>query len=481
MKTNKFCSAWSALPFGVLLGFFINSVESLALDATPTSTVRVIHSFLPPAPGEDARIPYAPLLFVPADNLLYGVGSAGPAGSFKGALFRISPSGDFYDLIYAFSGTEVRSPGVGLLLASDGALYGTAASGGAARGAFGGVYRLNRDTSGFEQLHVFSSSPDGAGPSGALVEGPGGFLYGVTDKGGSSGGAGTVFKLSKSGTDYETIRSFSAAGGGPARPAESLTVGGDGMLYGVSAEGGVNQAGTVYRMTADGSAPQVLRSFSTAAPDADGQTPSGALVQVGDWILGVASRGGSRNGGIVYRLQLSGDNYQVLHRFAGAPAEGSTPYGQLTLGLDGKLYGTTLNGGSGGVGTIYRIGAAGEGFETVWHFQRGDKGPQLPQSGLALGSEGEFYGTSTGGGDTGFGTVFRFHPPIRCAAAQTQTDWVFEWTANGLTYHLQQTDRIDPPISWDNIDAEIEKDGTVRRLRTTIPTSTRFFRLFADE
>jgi uncharacterized repeat protein (TIGR03803 family) len=451
-----------------------------AQDAPRTESISILHSFLPPAPGEDARTPYAPPLLVLEDHLLYGVGSAGPAASFRGAVFRTSLNGDFYDLIYAFATTDVRAPNMGLILGSDGMLYGTAPSGGPVRGNAGGVFRFNRDGTGFQTLHVFTNSPDGAGPSGPVMEGPGGFLFGVTGRGGSIGGGGTVYKLSKDGSLYTVIQSFNSTSGGPAGPSQSLLLGSDGMLYGTSVEGGTNGVGSVYRLAIDGTAFQLLKSFSNRQADADGQSPNGPLIAQGDELIGTTSGGGTKNAGTLYRLKGDGGQYRVVHRFAGGPTEGANPYGNLVTGLDGKLYGTTLNGGSGSVGTIYRFEADGTSFEVLRHIQR-DKGePQLPQSGLVASASGEFYGTSTGGGDTGFGTVFRFHPPVRYTVSPRLGEWILEWVANGIDYRAQQTERLEANTVWTDVVTALEVDGRFRRLRIAAPNSDRFIRLFAD-
>ena len=448
---------------------------------TPTvSSIAILHSFLPPAPGEDARTPYAPPLLVLGDNLLYGVGSAGPSVSFRGAVFRTSLSGDFYDLIYAFATTDVRAPNMGLILGSDGMLYGTAPSGGPTRGNAGGVYRLNRDGTGFQSIHVFTNTPEGAAPSGPVLEGPGGFLYGVTGRGGENGGGGTVYKVSKDGSVYAVLRSFNSTNGGPVSPSQSLTLGKDGLLYGISVEGGTNSVGSVYRLAPDGTGFQVLKSFSNRQADADGQSPNGPLLEVDDVLVGTTSGGGTKSSGTVYQLKRDGSQYQVIHRFAGAPTEGANPYGNLVSGIDGKLYGTTLNGGTGSVGTLYRLKPDGTEFEVLWHIQR-DKGqPQLPQSGLVAGGDGEFFGTSTGGGDTGFGTVFRFHPPIRYTVARAPGEWILEWVANGLNYRAQETERLEESTVWVDIGTVPESVGVLRRIRIPSPDSNRFIRLFAD-
>ncbi len=87
----------------------------------------------------------------------------------------------------------------------------------------------------------------------------------------------------------------------------------------------------------------------------------------------------------------------------------------LVQGTDGGIYGTTSEGGSGcdsrGCGTVFKISPEG-GFITIYSFCTEINCPNgfLPQAGLVLGTDGNFYGTTAGGGANGYGTIFRITP-----------------------------------------------------------------------
>jgi uncharacterized repeat protein (TIGR03803 family) len=104
----------------------------------------------------------------------------------------------------------------------------------------------------------------------------------------------------------------------------------------------------------------------------------------------------------------------VLHSFAGGSSDGSNPYADLIELRDGNFYGTTVGGGANGIGTVFRITAAG--VETVLYSFAGGSDGSSPQAGLIDGSDGNFYGTTELGGlhnlGTGQnrGTVFRITP-----------------------------------------------------------------------
>jgi uncharacterized repeat protein (TIGR03803 family) len=67
----------------------------------------------------------------------------------------------------------------------------------------------------------------------------------------------------------------------------------------------------------------------------------------------------------------------------------------------GNLYGTTLNGGTTGNGTIFKVDATGQ--ETVLYSFTGGTDGANPQAGLIMDSVGNLYGTTTGGGQSGGG------------------------------------------------------------------------------
>ena len=101
----------------------------------------------------------------------------------------------------------------------------------------------------------------------------------------------------------------------------------------------------------------------------------------------------------------------ALHAFNGAP-DGREPIAGLTLGAAGNLYGTTYYGGTHDMGLVYRLARRGTGFELspLYSFQGGQDGAR-PSGGVTVGSDGNLYGTTSGGGQHGAGTVYKLSPP----------------------------------------------------------------------
>jgi len=133
-----------------------------------------------------------------------------------------------------------------MIQGNEGVLYGTTTLGGSEDA--GTVFKLNTDGTGCAPLHSFSSGGDDAQqPSGCLIEGPDGALYGVTSRGGAYG-SGTVFKMNKDGSGFVVIHSFVDSGGDGATPISALMRGGDGALYGTASEGGDFSSGIVFRL-----------------------------------------------------------------------------------------------------------------------------------------------------------------------------------------------------------------------------------------
>jgi uncharacterized repeat protein (TIGR03803 family) len=136
------------------------------------------------------------------------------------------------------------------------------------------------------------------------------------------------------------------------------------------------------------------------APD-DGFTmsPTGIL-------FGTASTGGASGYGVVFAVLAKG-NMKVLHSFAGG-SDGATPNGRVIRNTDGVLFGTTTAGGASGLGTVFRL--AGTKETVLYSFAGGTDGA-VPQAALIMDAAGNLYGTTSAGGPAGNGTVFELIAP----------------------------------------------------------------------
>lgn len=226
-----------------------------------------------------------------------------PRGANDGTVFKITPSGTLTTL-YTFSGTDGDNPQAGLILATDGNFYGTTANGGTSSNCGGGCGTVFRITPGgsLTTLHSFDLT-DGQDVVAGLVEGTDGNLYGMTLGGGTGGGNnGTVFKVTPGGT-FTTLHNFNNTDG--YQPRAGLVQGSDGNFYGMTFQGGTHGQGTVFAMTPSGSL-STLYNFCPQSGCADGANPVGGLVQASDGnFYGTTQQGGTNSLGTVFKLGVS--------------------------------------------------------------------------------------------------------------------------------------------------------------------------------
>jgi uncharacterized repeat protein (TIGR03803 family) len=240
----------------------------------------------------------------------------------------------------------------------------------------------------------------------SLIQGTDGNYYGTT-QGGGVFGDGTVFKITPGGT-LTTLYSFCAQAGctDGSYPYAGLVQASNGNFYGTTLEGGTTGYGTVFKITSAGTL-TTLHSFDYT----DGASPASVLMQASNGDLYGTTRNGGTSGnyGTVFKITL-GATLTTLHIFLGYTAgDGANPYAGLVQGTNGDLYGTTLAGGTPNAGTIFRMTPAGA-LTPLYAFSPDDDGAYNPYCGLVQAANGDFYGTTFGGGVNGYGIVFKITP-----------------------------------------------------------------------
>jgi uncharacterized repeat protein (TIGR03803 family) len=298
--------------------------------------------------GNDGANPSAPLVQGNEGNF-YGTTQNGGTNS-AGTVFKVGTSGALTSL-YSFTwGNDGSTPAAGLVQGNDGNFYGTTSGGGAYRDrggeGYGTVFKIS--TNGAPtSLHSFGGN-DGAGPNG-LVQGSDGSFYGTTVFGGGTNNRGTVFKIT---TNLVLTSLYSFTGGRDgAIPLASLVQGSDGYFYGTASGGGTSGgAGTVFRISTNGA----LTSLYSFTGGNDGANPEAGLVQGSDGSFYGTTFGGGTNGdGTVFKINANGA-LTSLYSFARGN-DGGGPQAALVQGSDGSFYGTTAYGGAGGGGTVFRL------------------------------------------------------------------------------------------------------------------------------
>ncbi len=252
----------------------------------------------------------------------------------------------------------------------------------------------------------------------------------------------------------KTLFNFSADGTSTLIFTSAAPVqGNDGNFYGTTTSGGTYNAGTVFQVTPAG-ALQVLHSFSGP----EGSTPYAGLTRGSDGnFYGTTFFGGTSNSGAVFRITPAGV-FTTLYSFTGG-SDGANPFAGLDLGSDGNFYGSTTVGANGG-GTIFKITPTGT-LTTFYAFA--DQTTGSPKGTLVQGSDGNFYGT-TAGIDSNFGSVFRITP----AGALTTLHTFSPYTNNdGILPGAGLVQGSDGNFYGTTTDGGAQGAGTVFRISPT--------------
>ena len=354
------------------------------------------------------------------DGNFYGTTVSGGTNGGYGTVFMITTNGTLIAL-YSFGSAismygdpyDGGNPYGGLVQGSDGNLYGTTAIGGAYANVqyylnawyygYGTVFMVTTNGE-LTTLHSFGAATgvsqvpfDGGNPYGQLVLGRDGNFYGTTYNGGTCN-FGTAFMVKTNGT-FTSLASMSLNPKG-ANPYAGVIQGSDGNFYGTTRNGGMNGGyGTVFMATTNGTL-TALYSFTGGN---DGAFPKAGVIQGGDGnIYGTTWSAGQYGYGTVFMMTTNG-TLNTLVSFANT--NGANPDAGLIQGSDGNFYGTTVNGGTNGnYGTVFMVTTNGV-LTTLVSFA-GTDGAN-PYAGLIQDRDGNFYGTTEGGGTNGGGgTVF---------------------------------------------------------------------------
>ncbi|WP_392531031.1 choice-of-anchor tandem repeat GloVer-containing protein [Nostoc sp. C117] len=350
-----------------------------------------------------------------SDNNLYGTTSQGGSSSNNGTAFKLSgPTLTTLTTLINFNGTASPNKGTNpvarLFQAADGTLYGVTATGGTSN--LGTLFKLASPSfTTLTTLVDFSGilgTKVGGNPAGRLISGSDGNFWGTTSTGGVNN-LGTIFKISPSGT-LTTVAIFNGTNG--AIPLARLQQATDGKYYGTASEGGATDRGVVFEYDS-ATATLTVSSFNGA----NGEAPQSGLIESGGFLYGTTKRGGgSSNKGVIFKIPLgftSSTAPTLVVSFNGT--NGAKPTAALTPGASGIFYGTTSAGGVNGTGVIYKLTTTGTPtITTLYSFNAlGTGGTNVggarPESTLIpVGTD--YYGTASGGGTSGRGTVFKFTP-----------------------------------------------------------------------
>jgi uncharacterized repeat protein (TIGR03803 family) len=297
------------------------------------------------------------------DGKIYGAARYG--GTYDaGVVYSLTTNGTDFTVLYSFTtnANEGAYPLNTVIQASDGRLYGRTVSGGTNDGS--SIFGINTDGKGYKLLHSFNPLPFWDDSFSGLIEGSDGMLYGTTYADGAYGD-GSVFRLNKDGTGFQTLHDFKGSVSEGCCPFGTVYETREGVLYGTTSYGGPDDYGMLYKINRDGTGFTILRffvSWNDAPGENLGYLPVGPPVEgPGGLLYGTTYFDEPNEAGVVYCIRKDGSGYTVLHRFDWDVAQGAEPNARLTWGSDGALYGTTFLGGtnspSGGWidGSVFRI------------------------------------------------------------------------------------------------------------------------------
>jgi uncharacterized repeat protein (TIGR03803 family) len=385
-------------------------------DAVNSTLLVPRYEFLYTTPGKSPQ--YTQLLQA-TNGKLYGMTQLGGTSD-KGVLFEYDPATGVYTKKLNFNGTNGGTPFGGLIQATNGKLYGMTNTGGANN--LGVLFEYDLTTSTYTKRIDFAGSSNGANPRGNLFQASNGKLYGMTGAGGLSA-TGVIFEfdaitnvLTKK-IDFSSIVNDGRYGYG------SFVQAANGKLYGLTLSGGTSSRGTI--MEFDPAMSAYAKKFDFTGPTGD--TPYASLTKGSNGKLyGTTISGGTLNGGVIFeydpatntttkKIDLNGSNV----------SNGSAPVGGLIQTTNGKFYGLVSNGGANVAGALYEYDLTSNTYTRKVSFD-GANG-STPFGTLMQATNGKCYGmTSTS--NTGNGVLFEYDPLTAVLAKKLD----FQATGNGF-------------------------------------------------
>jgi uncharacterized repeat protein (TIGR03803 family) len=366
---------------------------------------------------------------------IYGTSTQGGGSGLVFELVRGSSGQWTESILYTFGGGASGTFPNGITFDRAGNLYGTSVSGGSGCSTCGTVFKLTPSAGSWTEtiLHNFTGGTDGQLPEGPVLLDSAGDVIGTTYEG-TEANVGSVFELA-AGTYAETqTYSFPATDGDDI--LAGLVADSAGNLYGVAAEGGVNQCpdgggigcGSIFKLSrlANGTWQRTVLHNFTGTQHGDGDLPYGGLVFDPAGNLYGTTSNSIYGGGTVFELSPTasgGWDFHTIYTFGSYPNDGTNPWGTLVVDTAGNLYGTTIGGGNGGYcatgycGTVFKLspGKGNKWTESIIHNFQSSPDGFFPTAGLTIDGAGNLYGTTSegglyGGNGLGYGVVFELSP-----------------------------------------------------------------------
>lgn len=281
---------------------------------------------------------------LPVGSLLYGNTVSGGVGSAIGSIFSYNSGTGAFDILFSFDTSSGYYPRTSLIMATDGNFYGNTNNGGAHLD--GTLFRFNPSNNSFQKLLDFKDTVSGKYPVGDVFMASNGKLYGMTSSGNSIGGGGLIYSYALTGGTFTVEHEFNFTDG--FTPLGGSFVEKDGLLYGMAFGGGTMGYGVIFSFNLASGVQSVVHNFNGT----EGAAPKSTLLKATNGLLyGMTSQGGMDNDGVIFSFNTANNDYTVLHDFA--DSTGNKPSGSLIQASDGNLYGMTQFGGANNFGVIF--------------------------------------------------------------------------------------------------------------------------------
>jgi uncharacterized repeat protein (TIGR03803 family) len=380
--------------------FALAGIGSLAFTAlVPLSTLAAPEITLQGSfTGSNGSNPVAALTAA-GNGIYYGTTQLGGSNDL-GSIFKFDSATGSIILQGSFIGSNGAYPYAELTAAGNGIYYGTTSIGGIYNG--GSIFQFDSATGSITLQDSFTGS-NGFGPHAALTAAGNGIYYGIALTGGSNG-RGSIFKFDSATGSITLQDSFTGSNG--FGPHAALTAAGNGIYYGTTQQGGSLDSGSIFKF--DSATGSITLQASFIGPN--GAYPLAELTAAGNGIYyGTTQQGGSDGLGSIFKFDSATGSISPQASFTGS--NGSNPYAALTAAGNGIYYGTTLAGGSNGTGSIFKFDSA-TGSITLQGSFTGSNGA-YPFAALTAAGNGIYYGTTSNGGSNGTGSIFKFDSGVR--------------------------------------------------------------------
>jgi uncharacterized repeat protein (TIGR03803 family) len=336
-------------------------------------------------------------LVLASNGKLYGSTLRG-GFSDQGVLWSYDIGLSSFTTLMGFTGSQGYDP-VGYLVESNNKLFGYT-WGNHPNDFNGRIFCWDIGTSSFSLVSTFSNSTlEGGGPCRGMMVASNGKVYGTVQSGGANG-AGIIFSIDPFSNTYTNEHDFTAAEGAMYY-VHHFVESTPGILYGYSLTGGSNSSGYYYSYNINTHA--LSNVYNMASSTVDGNGVSG-FNKFGNKIYTVYQNGGTNNIGTIACTNLNTGVQTKYYDFENF-SEGWRPQTSLIKCSNNKVYGTTYIGGRNGYGTVFSINLCSNAYTRIYDFDYYPDG-RYPEGKLVQAANGKLYGLTQSGATSNWGCLF---------------------------------------------------------------------------